>query len=630
MRQPMKSQFCFSGRLPIQAQRVYCRLLGLGSRGRQVVRNGWPPLLMVSHLLCHTHGEAAEPARASAVSERLHQCFQSYLETRFALDPYYATLRGEHRYNHLFVNTWSPAWIAQTVALEEGALACALALPAHGLSGRDRVDRQVFLFHRRKRLDYYHYPGWLLPISPVSSRLNNFARMGSGSYYFPFDTVHDYDSWLARVSAAGPWFAQLIHNLRAGVDAGVVHPVAVARRLLPQVEAHIVDDVEDSVYFRPIANMPHDFTPAQRRRLSAAYRQMIETQLLPAYRRIAAFLRDEYIPAARAGTAWRDLPEGEAWYRQLVRYYTGADHSPEVVHQWGLAQMALLQNAGSGAAAGSTPLLASVAGQRQSARYFDNAEQLLEAYRSLLPRAEAVLGAHFDIRPTTRLEIRPVERYRSASAARASYRRPPPDLSGPGIVYINTHDLRAQPRADVQTLFLHEAIPGHHLQMALMLEMEALPAIRRLETDTAFKEGWALYAQSLGPGMGFYEAPAQQLAYVDSQRLRAARLVVDTGLHALGWSRAQAVAYMLRNTNRSVSNVQVEVDRYIARPAQALSYMVGYLELVRLRRDAQLALGEHFDIKAFHRVLLEDGALPLAVLADKVNDWITAQSLVAR
>jgi uncharacterized protein (DUF885 family) len=561
----------------------------------------------------------------------LHELFDEYLERRFALDPYYATTKRDMRYNALFANTRSSAWVAGFIALEQRFLEAVTAVPERGLSRRDRIDRQVFLYTRRKNLEVYHYPIWLLPVSPVNSRLNNFARMGAGGYYFSFDTVSDYDNWLERVAAAGPWFEQLITNFSTGIKTGVVHPGLVAERMLPQFEAHIVENVEDSLYYRPIINMPAHFSAPDRARLELAFRRMITEELVPAYQRIATFFREEYIPAARTSIAWGDLPNGAAWYRQRIRYYTSTELSADEIHRIGLEQMTRLDREVEklrNQAGFDGPTSAWLLAMRDDTdQYYTSAEGLLDAYRSLVERANIAAKQIFSLTPETQLEVWSVEPFRAASASRASYRRPPLDRSGPGIVYVNTSDLSMQPKYDVETLFLHEGIPGHHFQLALMLEMEDLPLVRRCETEIVFSEGWALYAQALGLEMGFYQSTVEQLGFLNSMRLRAARLVVDTGLHSLGWSRGRAVRYIMAHTTRSAASARNEVDRYIARPAQALAYMLGYLQIIDLRRSAESALGESFDLQAFHRAVLEDGALPLPVLNEKMQAWIKAQSL---
>jgi uncharacterized protein (DUF885 family) len=244
-------------------------------------------------------GRSEEPATPAQL---LHGLFDSYLQQRFALDPYYATTKREMRFNHTFANIWEPAWIDRRVALEQEYLEAAMAIPEEALSPRLRIDRRAFLHTRHKYLDHYSFPHHLLPVSPVSSRLNNFARMGSGNYYFAFDTVKDYEDWLARVDAAGPWFEQMIVNFQQGIERGVVHPRVIAERVLAQITTHIVDDPRDSLYYRPISNMPAAFPAADRQRLEAAYRRMITDTLVPTYRRIAAFMQEQYLPASRAST----------------------------------------------------------------------------------------------------------------------------------------------------------------------------------------------------------------------------------------------------------------------------------------------------------------------------------------
>ena len=519
----------------------------------------------------------ASPAWSSSVAgapatQRLHELFDEYLDRRFMLDPYFATTKHDMRYNHLFVNTLSPAWVERRIALEKQFLEAVMAVPVSGMSRRDRIDREVFLYTRLKKLEYYRFPRHLLPVSPVNSRLNNFARMGAGSYYFPFETVNDYDNWLARVDAAQPWFDQLIQNFHEGLQTGVVHPRVVAERILPQIEAHIVGNVEDSLYFRPITNMPADFSPADRQRLDTAFRRMIREKMVPAYQRIATFLRQDYMPAVRTSTGWRDLPNGSAWYGQLIRFYTSTDLTAEEIHRIGLEQVARYDleldklRIQAGFEGPTNAWLLQLRDDRE--QFYTDEGSVLDAYRSLVDRANTTAEQIFSLTPKTGLEVRPVEMFRAASASRASYQRPPMGLGGPGVIYVNTSDLGMQPKFDVESLFLHEAIPGHHFQLALMLEMEDLPVVRRCETEIVFTEGWALYAQTLGPEMGFYQGTLQQVGFLNSMRFRAARLVVDTGLHALGWSRDQAVHYMTEHS-QPFAGQRTQGNRALHRAARA-------------------------------------------------------------
>jgi uncharacterized protein (DUF885 family) len=577
-------------------------------------------------LLCPLSAACKLETITTNPSIQLHQLFSDYLEWRYELDPYYATTKRDMRYNHLFANTGSSQWIERRIDLEEHFLQAVSRIRDEGMTRRDRIDREVFLYTRAKQLNYYRHPYHLLSISPTHSRLNSFARMGSGSHYFPFETVSDYENWLARVAAAKPWFEQLILNLREGMKTGVVHPKVIAKRILPQIDAHIVENVEDSLYFKPIINMPAHFSAADSKRLDAEFRRMILKDLIPVYQRISEFLNNEYIPAARHSVSWRELPNGDNWYRQRIQYYTSLNLTGREIHHIGLKQVAQL-----GLKMDELRRQAGLRGQSSNwlqqlrddpEQLYNSEQEALDAYRSLLDRANTGVERVFSLTPRTRLKVLPVEAFRAGSAASASYRRPPVDLSGPGIFYVNASDLKLQPKYNVETLFLHEAIPGHHLQLALLMEMEDLPRIRRFETETAYTEGWALYAQSLGSEMGFYQDLSQQIGYLNSMQFRAVRLVVDTGLHLLGWSREKAIRYMSEHTARSALSVHNEIDRYIARPGQALAYMIGNLQFIELRRTAKSALGEKFDIREFHTAVLEDGALPLPILSDKIDAWI--------
>jgi uncharacterized protein (DUF885 family) len=350
--------------------------------------------------------------------------------------------------------------------------------------------------------------------------------------------------------------------------------------------------------------------------------------VLPAYRRLRDFVRDEYLPKARDSVAWTALPDGQAWYAHLARTHTTTGLTPDQVHEIGLSEVARIR-------AEMDEVRRKVGFSGDLAAFFEfvgndpqffytRGPDLIEAYGDVRKRVEASLPKLFSVFPKAGLEIREVEAFRAATAPGAFYQRPTADGSRPGVFYVNTYELKAQPKYGMETLFLHEASPGHHFQIAIQQELGNLPRFRRFGGYTAFGEGWALYAEFLGPELGLFADPYQYYGRLNDEMLRAMRLVVDTGLHAKGWTREQAVQYMLDNSSLAEHDVRSEVDRYIAWPGQALSYKVGDLRIQALRREAQDELGPKFDIRDFHREVLSDGSVPLDVLERKVGRWVEA------
>jgi uncharacterized protein (DUF885 family) len=357
---------------------------------------------------------------------------------------------------------------------------------------------------------------------------------------------------------------------------------------------------------------------------------LIQERVTPAYRRLHSFVRDEYLPKARPTTAWSDLPDGRAWYAYLVKVNTTTDLTPDEIHVIGQREvqrnLALMDEV-SKSIGFQGDRSAFFSHMRDDPRYyFTRPEDVLDGYRGLQKKINVNLPRLFDIAPKADYEVSQVEAFRSASAAAASYQPPSADGSRSGVFYVNALALRRLPTYGMETLSLHEASPGHHFQMSIAREDVALPKFRRFGTfNVAYVEGWALYAESLGKELGLYTDPLQWYGHLSGDQLRAMRLVVDTGLHHKGWTRQQAITYMLENSSMNEGDVVAEVERYIANPGQALGYKIGQLEISRLRRDAEVALGEKFDIKAFHRHVLTAGVVPMSVLNTRVEEWVQSQ-----
>ena len=484
----------------------------------------------------------------------------------------------------------------------------------------------MFIRARQESIDGYEHPSHLLPVSQFFGTPNLFASLGSGTGVQPFATVEDYDNFIARADGFAVWIDQAIANMREGMDKGIVQPKVLMEKTLPQLAAHVVDDVEASVFYAPVRNMPESFSDSERERLTGAYRAMIRDVIVPAYAGLHDFIRDEYLPACRDTYGLGALPGGEAWYAYRVRVQTTTNLSPDEIHQIGLDEVARIHQE-------MDAIIERVGFDGDRAAFFDylesdprfyvaEPEALLDGYRALRdvvhPRAREL----FERLPKADYEIRAVEAYREKSAAAASYRPPAPDGSRPGVFFVNTYDLKARPTWAMESLFLHEAVPGHHFQGALQIELDNLPRFRRYGGYTAYSEGWGLYAESLGFELGMYTDPYQHFGALAAELWRAIRLVVDTGLHAKGWTRQQVLDYMYANAPTTPTRAVSEAERFMAIPGQALAYKVGQLKLAALRARAEDRLRSQFDIKAFHGQVLNDGAMPLDVLEAKLDRWI--------
>jgi len=574
--------------------------------------------------------QAAPTAPTENAKQRLDTLFERYFEDALEWSPFLATLIGDHRYDDRLPNTLGPDYLATTRQLNRKYLDEIRAIDPSGLAPADRISYDIFVRERERELRAERFPSELLPLNQAGSLLTLMPALGSGTNAQPFRTVQDYENWLKRLDGLVAWMDQAIVNLREGASKGVVQPRAVMEKVLPQLDAMIVAKPQDSQYYAPVMNFPASIAQADRDRLTAAYTQEIEAKLVPAYRRLRDYVRDEYLPRTRGSVAWTALPDGKDWYAFHVQEHTTTTMSPAEIHELGLSEVARIR--------GEMDRVRQQVGFKGDLEafftfletdprfYFTRGEDLLKGYRELKTRIDGALPKLFSVFPKADYEVREVEAFRAASAAGASYQQPSADGSRPGIFYVNTHNLKAQPKYGMETLSLHEAAPGHHFQIAIQQELEGLPRFRRFGGDyTAFVEGWALYAESLGKELGLFTDPYQWFGRLNDEMLRAMRLVVDTGLHDKGWSREQAIKYMLDNSTLAESDVVSEVERYIAWPGQALGYKVGDLRIQGLRRKAQAQLGDKFDVRDFHREVLSDGAVPLEVLEAKIDRWIAAR-----
>ncbi|WP_285448763.1 DUF885 family protein [Xanthomonas sp. LMC-A-07] len=562
-------------------------------------------------------------------AQQLTLLYDQYWDASLKLNPLQATFQGESRYNDQLPNFLSPAFRQQSHDFTTLWLAKVEAIGPDGLSGQDLLSYQIFVRDARSALAAEQFPSWMLPINQFYNIASIAVVMGSGTGAQPFNTVKDYDNWSRRALGIPDLFDQAITNMRAGMQAGVVQPKALMEKVLPQLDAIIARSAEESLFWGPIRNLPADMPEADKQRITAEYKRMIEFRIMPAYRALRGFIATEYLPACRDTAGLAALPNGTAWYAYDVRQSTTSDLTPAQIHQTGLDEVARLQGEIQNVAKqvkfrGNLPKFYKFM-QTDKRFVFRSESELLDAYRGLQSRVQAAVPRLFATQGIPALDVRPVEPQRAQAAASGSYMRPNPHDNTPGIFYVNTSNLPARPRWEGESLFLHEGVPGHHYQLGLQQQLTDLPKFRRFGGETAFIEGWGLYAESLGRELGLYQDPYNYYGYLQNALLRSIRLVVDTGLHSQGWTRAQAIDYMLQNSAVTREDAEAEVDRYLAIPGQALAYKVGEMKISQLREQAQRELGPRFDVRAFHTEVLKDGSVPLEILQDKVQRWIATQ-----
>ncbi|HMN44224.1 MAG TPA: DUF885 domain-containing protein [Povalibacter sp.] len=580
--------------------------------------------------LCSLLLSATVPAAEPPPAAEPHRLFEDYFERSLQLNPLQATFIGDHRYDDRLPNFISPAYLAESLGVERSYLDAALQFEPQALSAEDRLSLEIFLHERRTAIEGAAFPSELLPLDQMFSIATLMPLFGSATNAQPFETVQDYDRFLARMNDYLAWSDQAIANMRLGIAKKIVQPRVVMEKVQAQLAALVVDDPQKSLFYAPVAKFPDGFSAADRKRLEQAYRDAIVNRITPSYRRLYDFVRDEYLPQTRATVAWTALPGGKAWYAFLIKVNTTTDYTPDFIHDLGLKEVARIR--------GEMEQVKTQVGFRGDLHaffrhlqddpqfYYAKPGDLIAGYQDVKRRIDAVLPKFFAVFPRADYEVRPVEAFRAESAAGAMYQSPSADGSRPGIFYVNTFNLKAQPKFGMETLSLHEASPGHHFQISIQQELTGLPKFRRFGGNyTAYVEGWALYAESIGREMGLFTDPYQYYGRLSDEMLRAMRLVVDTGLHSRNWSREQAIAYMLDNSSMAPSDVEAEVERYIANPGQALGYKIGQIRIREMRSRAEAALGAKFDLKAFHTEVLRDGAVPMDVLEKKIERWIESR-----
>lgn len=575
--------------------------------------------------------DLSAPLRASnAETLELYRIVETYFEQYLALNPIHATELGDHRFDDRFGDYVSMSWMADSLGIEQESLERLQAIDPKQLAGEDLLTYEAFKRQRELSIGGYRYPSELLAINSCSNWPGVFAQLGSGQGVQPFRTTRDYDNFLARMDGFAVWVDQAINNLRAGVTKGVVLPQVVVERTLPQLEAFgRFEDPQQTVFWQPLLNFPAGPTVADRRRLLQAYDEKLRTQVLPAYRRLHDYLAQEYLPKARATVSWSNLPSGDLWYAHLVRYHTSTDMTPAAVHELGLREVARLRAGLVGLQAalgiGGEPRLVFDAMRADPRFQFRNAQSLLAGYAALHARVDARLRSVFLRRPKSTFEIRPLDGFLAAEATGVSYSPPSADGGRAGALYVNTSELSSRPSYAMDALYLGEAVPGHLYRTAIAQETSILPRFRRFGGDPAFVAGWARYAESLGSELGLYADPYSRFGALNAELWRAAALVVDTGLHANGWSRQRASEYLRANTALGEADIAAEVDRYSACPGQALADKVGQLKILELRRRAEQRLGERFNLREFHEQVIGGGSMPLPVLETRINRWIAAR-----
>ena len=575
-------------------------------------------LLSVLLLLPARAAETVDPAE----TQRVHALFDARWEALMQTYPEWATYLGDHRYANRLHDASPPATAAAYGATRQ-MLAQAQSIRRDALSVRDRTSLDIFMSQMQDSLRFEPFVGFRsMSMGALGGFQSDFSDLLRSS---PVDTRAQVEQMLTRMAAYPKRVDQELALLREGMALRWVPPRTVLERVPPQIDGQLPADMDKSPFFEPFTRLGKDIPPAEQDALRARARLAIGEQVAPALRRLRAFVVDEYLPAAAADGALGSYPGGAAVYAEQVRSNTTTELSPAQIHAIGLREMTRLRaemDAVIREVKFDGDFKAFIHYLNTDPKFFHNSpEALLAGYRDIAKRIDPELPRLFAELPRATYGVRAMPAHSSTERAEF-YSGPALDGSRGGWFEANAQAFRTRPTWGMETLVAHEAVPGHHLQTARAIELGELPKFRRGGGYTVYAEGWALYAETLGFDLGLYKDPHSRFGHLQWQAFRAARLVVDTGIHALGWSRQQAIDYMVERTGEKPAFVASEVDRYYSDPGQALAYMIGELKIVELRDRAKRQLGERFDIRRFHNVVLDQGAVPLPVLEQLVDAWV--------
>ena len=553
-----------------------------------------------------------------------------YYEDGLKLSPINATTAGDHRYDDSFPNSLADDHIAKVKAYYETYKAKLDSFPDDQLSSSEQMSKAILQWECDINLNEFNYNANLTPIDQMWSPNLFMGQLASGSSAQPFNTVEDYENWMKRVDGYLAWLSSAQVRMRQGMESGHVLPKSLIKKVLPQLESQTVKNVDQHLFFSPIKNMPADFSEADREKLTKAYESMILERIVPAYESLHTFMANEYMDAGRESSGIQGEPDGDAYYAHQIKRYTTTDMTAAEIHELGLSEVARIRSEmekikDQVGFEGDLKAFFDYVRNNKDLMPFTDPQEVIDNFNAIHDRMQPQIEKLFDVKPKTPFEVRRTEAFRESSAS-AEYNPGSLDGTRPGIFYTPIPDVTKYNVYSDESLFLHEAIPGHHYQISLTQESTELPKFRKLLWYSGYGEGWALYCESLGTELGLYTDPYQLFGMLGAEMHRAIRLVVDTGLHSKGWTREQAIQYSLDNEAESEASITSEIERYMANPGQALSYKIGQLKIRELRNKASDALGANFDIRQFHNQVLETGCVPLALLENKIDNWIKENS----
>mgnify|MGYP003616204899 FL=1 len=555
-----------------------------------------------------------------------------YYEGYLKMYPLEATMQGDSRYNDLLSNNISSEFISKEIEFYTDTQKKLKSIDYDDLSDEQKTVYDVLDYTLKDKIERYAYHPELLPFSQFEGLPLDFPLLGSAEGNQPFKTTKDYDNWLKRIDAFVIWMNTAEKNFREGMKQNVVLPKKLVVKMIPQMHSEeiITEDFDKNIFYGPIKKMPKNFSAKDKEKYKILYQEAISSKIIPAYQKMGDFLEKEYLPKARNTDGINALPNGKNIYEYYAKSWTTTNKTPEEINKIGLQQVAMLRaemekvKTQLGFKGSLEEFLTSLKTDKKAMPY-KTPEEVIAAFNGILKKIEPKLPSMFSKFPKTPFEIRRTEKFREASAS-AEYKQGTPDGKRPGIFYTPIPDAtKYNVTNGFESLFLHEAIPGHHYQVSLQQENTEIPKFMRFGWFGAYGEGWAHYCETLGPEFGLYTDPYQKMGYLSDQMLRAVRLVVDTGIHTGKMTREEAIKYYLSNISDSEEGATAAIERYMAIPGQALGYKIGSLKILELRAKYQKQLGNKFNLAKFHDEILNQGCLPLSVLERKMELWAKKQ-----
>ncbi len=569
---------------------------------------------------------AQSPLDIEAETAKLHSLFEQAWEYDLKRNPEMATRLGDPRYNHRWTD-YSVTALSESHLAEGQFLVQLSKVNRDFLPDEEKLNFDLFEQAYQQRMEAWTYRTWLMPLNQRGG-VQSADQLAAAS---PFTSLKDYANWIARLRSISILVQQNIALMRQGIAEGWVQPRIIMERIPAQIEQQLVSDPTSSPFYKPFLEFPDTVSPNDQDRLQQIARKTIVEVVIPAYRDFHNFFINEYLPACRNTVGAWDLPDGRSFYEFRTRHYTSTELTPDQIHQLGQDEVKRirsqmqeiieeLQFEGS-----FSDFLNFLRSDPQF--YYDDPQDLYQAYLATSKRIDPELVKLFGKLPRTPYGVRPIPEAIAPDTTTAYYMPPAADGSRAGYYYVNLYRPETRPKYEIEVLTVHEAMPGHHLQIALAQELGEIPKFRRYQGATAFVEGWGLYSESLGAELGLYKDPYSRFGQLTYEMWRAVRLVVDTGIHYRGWSREQAIDFFKENAAKSELDIVNEIDRYIAWPGQALAYKIGEIRIKQLRETASTRLGAAFNVKEFHDVLLSAGALPLDLLEKRMQRWMTDKML---